>query len=224
MSALLPTLEIDHGQAPSHAVIWLHGLGADGADFAPAVPALGLAATPGVRFVFPNAPEIAVTCNGGWRMPAWYDILAMHRDRRVIDVDGLRASCDAVRRLIAREGERGIPPENVFLAGFSQGGAVAYTTALTHPQRLGGVIALSTYIPDFDLVDRERRPENAALPCFVAHGTADDVVAPALGQRARDWLLAHEHPVTWREFAIDHSVSIGEFRAVGAWLRERIAG
>ena len=132
MSQLLSTIEVETTAHPQFSVIWLHGLGADGSDFEPVVPELGLGSI-GVRFVFPNAPQIPVTCNGGYVMPAWYDIISLGRDSRQVDEAGIIRSREAVRDLIRRENDRGIPCERIFIAGFSQGGAVAYTTALTHP-------------------------------------------------------------------------------------------
>ncbi len=223
MAPLLDCIELLHGRDPRYAVIWLHGLGADGSDFVPVVPELGLAAAPGVRFVFPNAPEIPVTCNGGYVMPAWYDIISLEPESRRIDEAGIAASRAAVRRLIDRENGRGIPCARIFLAGFSQGGAVAYTTALTHPEPLAGVIALSTYLPVEALVAREAAPANAALPVFAAHGSGDDVVAPALGRRARDFVQASGHAVTWREYPMPHTLCLEEVEDIGRWLRERLA-
>lgn len=223
MSEYLPAIEIEQGSKPQFAVIWLHGLGADGSDFVPVVPALGLAESPGVRFVFPHAPVMPVTCNGGWAMPAWYDILSLTPGERRIDEAGLLRSRAALRCLIEREGERGIPAARVFLAGFSQGGAVAYTTALTHPQALGGVIALSTYLPSPGLVEREATEANRGIPVFAAHGDDDDVVAPALGRQARDILLAAGYAVGWREYPMAHEVCFEEIAAIGDWLRERFA-
>ncbi len=222
MEQLLETIELVHGDDPQYAVIWLHGLGADGSDFVPVVPELGLAASPGVRFVFPNAPEMPVTCNGGYVMPAWYDIISLEPNSRRIDEAGIVHSRDAIRRLIERENARGIPCARIFLAGFSQGGAVAYTTALTHPERLAGLIALSTYLPVEALVEREATPANQALPVFAAHGTHDDVVSPALGQRARDFVQAHGHAVVWQEYPMPHSVCLEEVEDIGQWLRERL--
>jgi len=222
MENLLDCIELQHGDDPRYAVIWLHGLGADGSDFVPVVPELGLAASPGVRFVFPNAPEMPVTCNGGYVMPAWYDIISLEPHSRRIDEAGIVASREAIRRLIGRENARGIPSERIFLAGFSQGGAVAYTTALTHPEALAGVIALSTYLPVETLVEREATPANAALPVFGAHGSIDDVVAPALGRRARDFVAARGHAVVWQEYPMPHSVCQEEVEDIGQWLRERL--
>jgi phospholipase/carboxylesterase len=223
MEPVLDTIELTHGDDPRYAVIWLHGLGADGSDFVSIVPELGLAASPGVRFVFPNAPAIPVTCNGGYVMPAWYDIISLEPTSRRIDEAGIVASRAAIRRLIERENARGIASDRIFLAGFSQGGAVAYATALTHPQPLAGVIALSTYLPVEALVEREASPANRALPVFAAHGSDDDVVAPALGRRARDFVAADGHAVAWHEYPMPHSVCLEEVADIGDWLRERLA-
>ncbi|MDR1995966.1 alpha/beta fold hydrolase [Azonexus sp.] len=222
MSHELECIELLHGADPRYAVIWLHGLGADGSDFVPVVPELGLAAQPGVRFVFPNAPEMPVTCNGGYVMPAWYDIVSLDPDSRRIDEAGMIASCAAIRRLIARENARGIPCSHIFLAGFSQGGAVAYATALMHPEALAGLIALSAYLPVEALVEREALPGHAALPVFAAHGSEDDVVAPALGRRARDFAEARGHAVHWHEYPMPHTLCLEEAEDIGRWLRERL--
>lgn len=223
MDDLLDCLEVETGDAPRFAVIWLHGLGADGSDFVPVVPHLGLAAAPAVRFVFPNAPQIPVTCNGGWVMPAWYDIISLAPDAREVDEDGVTRSRAAIRRLIERENVRGIPCERIFLAGFSQGGAIAYAAALTHAERLAGAIALSTYLPTPALVVAEGTAANAGLPVFAAHGTEDDVVGLGLGTRARDFLAARGYPVEWREYPMPHSVCIEEIIDIGAWLGARMA-
>jgi phospholipase/carboxylesterase len=139
---LLPHIELTTGADPQGTVIWMHGLGADGSDFEPIVPELGLDSAPDVRFVFPNAPAIPVTCNGGYVMPAWYDIVSLDADSREVDAAGVIASRQAIRRLIERENRRGVPCARIFVAGFSQGGAVAYTTAVTHAESLAGVIGL----------------------------------------------------------------------------------
>lgn len=223
MSELLPGIEIEHGAKPKYAVIWLHGLGADGSDFVPVVPELGLAAAPGVRFIFPHAPAIPVTCNGGYVMPAWYDIISLDSTSRKIDEAGIVHSRTTIRQLIARENERGIPCANIFLAGFSQGGAVAYTTALTHPEPLAGIIALSTYLPSVALVEREATAANQGIAIFGAHGSEDDVVSPTLGRQARDFLLQRGHVVDWQEYPMPHSVCMEEVEAIGDWLRGRLA-
>lgn len=219
---ILDFVEIESGPQPDAVVIWLHGLGADGSDFVPVVPALGLEGLPGVRFIFPSAPYQAVTCNGGYEMRAWYDILSLAPEHRRIDERGLMASCAAVGELIERERARGMAVGRIFLAGFSQGGAVAYVTALTYPLRLGGVIALSTYLPVPERVARDASPENADLPIFAAHGSEDDVVSPALGRQARDFLLARGGQVAWHEYPLAHSVSATEVADIGRWLRARL--
>ena len=223
MSDLLDALEVQTGAAPRFAVVWMHGLGADGSDFLPVVPHLGLDGAPAVRFVFPNAPAIPVTCNGGWVMPAWYDIVSLAPDAREVDAQGVVRSRAAIRRLIGRENGRGIPCARIFLAGFSQGGAIAYATALTHGERLAGIVALSTYLPTPELVDAEGTAANAAQVVFAAHGSDDDVVGPGLGARARDFLLQRGHAVEWHEYPMPHSVCLEEIADIGAWLRARMA-
>lgn len=216
-------LEVETAPDPSVAVIWLHGLGADGSDFEPIVPELALAPVPALRFVFPNAPLQPVTCNGGYVMPAWYDIIALGGESREIDEAGLLASREIVRALIARERERGIPSERIFLAGFSQGGAVAYLSALTHPEPLAGVIALSTYIPSAALITRELSAANRDIPLFVAHGAQDDVVPLTMGQQALELLRGFGLAPQWRTYPMPHSVCPQEIDDIGAWLRERLS-
>ena len=223
MEALLPSLEVETAPAPKFAVIWLHGLGADGSDFVPIVPELGLPAGCAVRFVFPHAPHRPVTCNGGYVMRAWYDIISLASDSRRIDEAGIVLSRQAVRQLIARENERGIPCRRIFLAGFSQGGAVAYTTALTHPERLAGLLALSTYLPTPALVAAEASAANRDIPVFVAHGTQDDVVSPALGRQALDFLKEHGYHPAWHDYPMPHAVCQEEIEAIGLWLHARMA-
>lgn len=223
MDALLDGIELQTGDTPRFAVIWMHGLGADGSDFVPVVPHLGLDDAPSIRFVFPNAPQIPVSCNGGYVMPAWYDIISLAPNAREVDAAGVRRSREAIRRLIERENQRGVPGERIFVAGFSQGGAIAYSTALTHPQRLAGIVALSTYIPTQALLEAEATAVNAGLPIFAAHGNEDDVVSPELGTRARDLVQSLGHAVEWREYPMPHSVCIEEIIDIGAWLRQRMA-
>jgi phospholipase/carboxylesterase len=200
----------------------MHGLGAEGSDFEAVVPELGLDGGPGVRFIFPHAPQIPVTCNGGYVMPAWYDIVSLDANSRTVDEAGIIASRQAIRRLIARENQRGVPCSRVFVAGFSQGGAVAYTTALTHPETLAGVIALSTYIPVQKLLETEATTANRAVPIFAAHGSEDDVVSPELGIRARDFLVRNGYGVQWHEYPMPHSVCLEEVQEIGSWLRGRM--
>ncbi|KWR87146.1 alpha/beta hydrolase [Cupriavidus sp. IDO] len=223
MSELLPAIEIETAPNPAFSVIWMHGLGADGNDFVPVVPELGLARAPGVRFIFPNAPAIPVTCNGGYVMPAWYDIYSLDEAGRRADEAGIRASRDAIRALIARENARGVPASHIVLAGFSQGGAIAYTTGLTHPETLAGIVALSTYIPAPASLAAEATAANAAIPVFAAHGVEDDIVPLQLGEQARDFLLARQVPVEWHTYRMPHSVCLEEIAAIGAWLGRRFA-
>jgi len=218
----LPPLEVETAANPEYAVIWLHGLGADGSDFVPVVPELGLAESPAVRFIFPHAPYMPVTCNGGYVMRAWYDIISLDSNSRRIDEAGIVASRETLRRLIERENGRGIAVDRIFLAGFSQGGAVAYTTALTHPEKLAGIIALSTYIPSPDLLTEESASPNRNIPIFAAHGTADDVVSPTLGLAARNLLLERGYAVEWHEYPMPHSVCLEEVWAIGRWLGEQM--
>ena len=221
--AEISLLEVETGPEPSAAVIWLHGLGADGSDFEPIVPELGLAGTPALRFIFPNAPLRPVTCNGGYVMPAWYDIISLEPDSRRIDEAGLLESRALVRQLIAREASRGIPSERVFLAGFSQGGAVAYLSGLTHPEPLAGIIALSTYIPSPGLVSRELAEANRRIPVFAAHGSEDDVVSLELGRKALELLHSEGLSPVWRTYPMPHSVCPEEVADIGHWLNQRLA-
>lgn len=223
MDDLLPTIEIETAATVRYSVIWMHGLGADGSDFEAVVPELGLDGGPGVRFIFPNAPHIAVTCNGGYVMPAWYDIVSLDANNRIVDEAGIIASRQAIRRLIERENQRGVPCPRIFIAGFSQGGAVAYTTALTHPAALAGVIALSTYIPVPKLLEAEATAANQALPVFAAHGSEDDVVSPELGIRARDFLSRRGYRVDWHGYPMPHSVCLEEIHDIGHWLAARMS-
>lgn len=223
MTEMLPAIEIETAAMPRYSVIWLHGLGADGSDFEPVVPELGLEGSPGVRFIFPHAPQIPVTCNGGYVMPAWYDIVSLDASNREVDEAGVIASRQAIRRLIERENRRGVPCARIFVAGFSQGGAVAYATALTHAESLAGVIALSTYIPTPALLETEATAANRAVPIFAAHGSDDDVVSPELGIRAQDFLLRQGYGVEWHEYPMPHAVCLEEVQDIGRWLRARMA-
>ena len=224
MDELLPAIEVETAKMPRFSVIWLHGLGADGSDFEAVVPELGLDVSPGVRFIFPHAPQIPVTCNGGYVMPAWYDIISLDSSNRSVDEAGIIHSRQAIRRLIARENQRGVSCSRIFLAGFSQGGAIVYTTALTHPETLAGVIALSTYIPTPKLIEDEATDANRAVPVFAAHGSEDDMVSPELGIRARDFLSRHGYSIEWHEYPMPHSVCLEEIREIGRWLGDRMAG
>lgn len=223
MQEFLPAIEVETSKNPLFSVIWMHGLGADGSDFVPVVAELGLDEAPGIRFIFPHAPEMPVTCNGGYVMPAWYDIISLDSTSRRIDEDGIRASRQAIRDLIAREVERGIPARRIFLAGFSQGGAVAYITALTCREKLAGLIALSTYIPAPGLVASGDAGANRSIPIFAAHGLHDDVVSIDLGLAARDFLRLNGYALEWHDYPIMHSVCLEEIRDISVWLKARMA-
>jgi phospholipase/carboxylesterase len=222
MTDFLETIELQTHGSCDWSVIWMHGLGADGSDFVPVVPELGLDPSVGIRFVFPNAPEIPVTCNGGYVMPAWYDIISLDKSNRDVDAAGIVKSRQQIRDLIEREKERGILSSRIFLAGFSQGGAVAYTTALTHPELLAGVIAMSTYLPVPQLVAEEASEANRQIPIFVAHGTEDDVVSIELGLHAREFLTQNGYASQWQEYPMPHSICLEEIKDIGAWLNERV--
>jgi phospholipase/carboxylesterase len=212
----LETIEIETGPQPSAAVIWLHGLGADGHDFEPVVPELRLPTSKPVRFIFPNAPQRAVTINMGMRMRAWYDILQLGGGAE--DEAGIRESQGALEKLIAIQKRNGIPARKIVLAGFSQGGAIVLQTALRHPERLAGVMALSTYLPLQSKLKQERNSMNSDLPLFMAHGSYDPMIPMLLAQHSRDALLALGYPVEWREYPMPHSVCPEEIADIAAFL------
>jgi phospholipase/carboxylesterase len=218
---LLEAVEIETAPSPSRAVIWIHGLGADGYDFVDIVPALGLRDRP-VRFVFPHAPMRPVTINRGMVMRAWYDV-SDDRGVRREDETGVRASQAQLEGLIAREKQRGIPAERIVLAGFSQGGAMALHTGLRHPERLAGVMALSCFLPLAHLVAGEVSPANRATPVFMAHGVEDPLIPLARARSARDTLAGLRYAVEWHEYPIPHSVSDAEVMDIGAWLARVLA-
>ena len=220
---LLDTVEVCLGEPVRAAVIWLHGLGADGHDFEPVVPRLGLAADAGIRFVFPHAPVRPVTVNGGMPMRAWYDIAGIGPGYRE-DLEGLDRSAAAVRALVARESARGVPPGAIVLAGFSQGGAVALHTAVRHPAALAGVMALSTYLPGSGRLPREATAASRATPILMVHGRRDPVVPFELGEAARDALEAAGYRVEWHAFDMGHEVIPEELRLLGRWLGRVLAG
>lgn len=215
MMQALETLEISASNAISASVIWLHGLGADGHDFAPVVHQLAL---PDIRFILPHAPTRPVTLNGGYMMPAWYDIFGLEAGSKQ-DENGIRASQAQIEALIAREQERGIPAERIVLAGFSQGGAIALHTALRHPHALAGVLALSTYLPLMAQLPSEAHPANQHLPIFMAHGTFDNVISIEVCQISVKWLKQHNYAVTWREYSMVHSVCAEEIADIRNFLR-----
>ncbi|HEX9184656.1 MAG TPA: alpha/beta hydrolase-fold protein [Burkholderiales bacterium] len=221
MATLPEAIEIETGPSPDSAVIWLHGLGADGHDFEPIVPELRLPAQLRVRFVFPHAPVRPVTLNMGMPMRAWYDILQLGGGRE--DDAGIRASQELVEGLLARELARGVPVRRIVLAGFSQGGAIALHTGLRYGERLGGIMALSTYLPLAGSLQAERSRANRDLPILMAHGTLDPMIAVARARESRAALQALGYAVDWREYAMPHSVCAEEIADIAAWLLRTLA-
>ena len=217
--AKLDALQIDTGPEPKHTVIWLHGLGASGHDFASVVPEFVFSKETPVRFIFPHAPELPVTINGGMVMPAWYDILAMDIDRKV-DTQQLRKSSDLVAKFIEQEIARGVASENIIIGGFSQGGAVAYELALSYPKRLGGLFALSTYFATADSINLSEVNHN--LPIFVAHGSFDPVVAETLGQAAVKRLQEMGYQPEYQSYGMEHSLCLEEVRDMDTFLTKLV--
>ncbi len=218
----LPTVEIETSAHPTHSVIWLHGLGADGNDFAPIVPELVAPTWPALRFVFPHAPVRPVTVNGGMPMRAWYDIVGVDLVSRQ-DESGMRASVASVDALIARENERGVPTGRILLAGFSQGGAIALSAGLRHANRLAGIIALSTYLPMQGSFAEERTTANAVTPIFWGHGTGDPIVPLTRGVSSRDLLQSLGYQVSWHTYPMPHSVCAEEVADLRTWMSARLA-
>ncbi|WP_395669628.1 alpha/beta hydrolase [Rhodoferax sp.] len=219
--SLLPCIEIETAPHPSASVIWMHGLGADGNDFAGLVPELDLAGCPPIRFVFPHAPSMPVTINGGYRMPAWYDIFGTDLVSQQ-DAKGIANSEQAIQALIEREIERGVAPGHIVLAGFSQGCAMALHTGLRCQHRLAGIVALSGYLPLADRFANERTTPNLQTPIFMAHGTTDPVVVMARAEDSRNLLASLGHPVQWHTYPMPHSVHPREVADISAFLRRQL--
>jgi len=218
MSEVLETIEIETGERPDAAIVWLHGLGADGNDFVPIVRELDLPSELAVRFVFPHAPMIPVTLNSGYVMRAWYDISFDGVNKRP-DNQGIRSSQAAIEQLIAREKTRGIPARRIVMAGFSQGGAVTLQTGLRHAERLAGLMVLSSYLPLGETLAAEGSPANADVPIFMAHGREDAVIAIDLAERSVEKLRELAYPVDWHEYPMQHSVCLEEIADISAWLK-----
>ena len=213
----LPCIEIETTEQIDAAVIWLHGLGADGNDFAPIVPELHLPESLGIRFIFPHAPAIPVTINGGYIMPAWYDILDMSIDRKV-DIQQLTQSANAITRLIEREIERGIDSKRIIIAGFSQGGAVAIECALTFTKPLAGLLAMSTYFASEPFIKPDQA--NKTIPIEVQHGLADPVVPVQLGQHCEAALKALGYNTDIKTFPMEHAVCPQQIAMISSWLQQ----
>lgn len=217
MSDYLPAVEIEPNGPVRASIVWLHGLGADGHDFAPIVPELSLPDELGVRFVLPHAPSIPVTLNGGMVMPAWYDISEIDLQRRH-DERGVRRSAEQVKALLQREHERGVPWNRIVLAGFSQGGAIALFAALRHPERLAGVLALSTYLVVGESLSAEASAANRDVPILQAHGSRDPMVPLARGEAAHAALQELGYAIEFHSYPMEHSVCPEEIQAVRAFL------
>lgn len=215
----LETIEIETAPDPTASIIWMHGLGADGNDFAPLADEINLPVA--VRYIFPHAPTMPVSINGGYVMRAWYDIsdAALRRE----DESGVRASQKSVEILLAREKSRGIAANRIVLAGFSQGGAIALHTGLRQIERLAGIMALSTYLPLADKLAFEANPANREVPIFMAHGTADPMIPYARATVSRDLLQRHGYPLEWHEYRMQHAVCPQEITDLGAWLARVLA-
>lgn len=217
---LLPAIEKETSARPDSTVIWLHGLGADGNDFAPIIPELRLPATAAIRFIFPHAPAIPVTINGGYVMPAWYDIMEMQINRR-IDIEGLMASARAINGFIDRELDRGIASRRIIVAGFSQGGAVAYQVVLSHDKPLGGLLAMSTYLATADTLDYTA--VNKKIPISVQHGLHDPVVPEQLGRTAVARLIREGYQVSYQSYPMEHSVCPAQIDNISQWLQSLLS-
>ena len=214
-------IELSSGRGkPQNCVIWLHGLGADGHDFEGIVPALQLPPSLAIKFIFPHAPMIPVTINNGYVMRAWYDILGMDIGSQQ-DEAGIRQSQQALAQMIDQQVESGFAPERIVLAGFSQGGAIVLQTGLRYPQRLAGLMALSTYLPLADTLQAEKSPLNQNIPIFMAHGDSDPVVRPELAYLSRARLEQQGYALEWHEYrAMQHGVNEQEIGDISRWLQK----
>ncbi|MFA7399544.1 MAG: alpha/beta hydrolase fold domain-containing protein [Sideroxydans sp.] len=219
MTNPLPHITLLSGRDPTYSIIWLHGLGANGSDFVPIVDEITLPHA--VRYIFPHAPKRPVTINGGFIMPAWYDIRSDNISEAQ-DAEGIRESQRAVDALITQEIATGIAPSHIFLAGFSQGGAIALHCGLRSTQRLGGILALSTYLPLAETVAAEAHPSASKTPIFMAHGRNDPIVPYALGKASLQKLSALGYSVEWHEYAMPHTVCTEEIEAIEQWLQARM--
>jgi phospholipase/carboxylesterase len=229
MNSVLPNITLDTGSNPQHSIIWLHGLGADGEDFVPIAEEMELPVA--VRYIFPHAPMRPVTINGGYVMRAWYDILSAAASAELSasigrneDVEGIRESQAEVEKIIAQEKQRGVAAKNIFLAGFSQGGAVVLYSGLRHSEHLGGILALSTYLPLLKTLQTEADTAARDTPIFMAHGRADPVIPYAFGRASADELLRQGYALEWHDYPMPHSVCPEEIRDIEQWLTRRLAG
>jgi phospholipase/carboxylesterase len=217
MHSKLSIVEIRPKSEHKYSIIWLHGLGADGHDFEGIVPELRLNAEANIHFIFPDAPVLAVTINGGMKMRAWFDIFSL-APKLEPDISGIYRSSELVERLIHDEINKGIPSENIVLAGFSQGGAIALHTGLRFPETLGGIVALSTLLPTAEQLKTERASANDKTPILMAHGILDSMVAVEYGKQTCDELKAMQYPVEWYDFMMEHSVCVEEIERIADFI------
>jgi len=219
---MLDCITLEPDSPATACVIWMHGLGADGNDFVPIVPELNLPTGHGVRFVFPNAPTMPVTINGGYVMRAWYDIVSAELDKRA-DESGVRRSQALIEELIADQRSKGIAADRILLAGFSQGGVIALQTGLRHPEKLAGIMALSTYLACADSLGVEASAANRQIPLFMVHGSMDPVIPVALAKLSKARLETHGYKVEWHEYGMPHSVCAEEIDDIAAFLKRVLA-
>ena len=217
---LIPAIECETGRNPTHTILWMHGLGADGSDFVPFVDELDLSPAPHVRFLFPHAPMRPVTINRGMVRRAWYDFDIVDTDIGLHEnVASLHESQRAIEALIANEKKRGVKPENIVLAGFSQGGAMALQTGLRHPEKLAGIMALSSYLPVPRMLAAEAHPANFSTPVFMAHGEIDHIIPMMFAEASRKQLRESGYTVEWHEYRMAHAVCEEEIADISKWLR-----
>jgi len=219
MTSILPHIVLDRGHAPKHSIIWLHGLGADGEDFVGVAEQINLPVS--MRYIFPHAPKQPVTINGGFVMRSWYDIADIDIGAKQ-DAAGIHASQTEIEKFITQEKARGVSAENIYLAGFSQGGAIALHTGLRHPAKLGGILALSTYLPLADTLSQEVSLSAKKTPIFFAHGRNDPVVPYSLGKLSADKLQQHGYQTDWHEYSMPHSVCAEEINDIELWLTQKL--
>ena len=212
-------VEVPIGDTATHSIIWLHGLGADGNDFVPVVAELERLGISNCRFIFPHAPVRPVTINAGMEMRAWYDITSLDFTQREEDAEGINASSDLLAGLIGREFQKGINPEKIVVAGFSQGGAIVLHTAVRHPHKLAGVMALSTYLPVAQTVAEEKQAANQQTSFFLAHGVQDDVIAIKYARESKKLLEKEGYPVQWHAYEMSHSLNMEEIQDIALWLK-----
>ena len=219
MSETLEAVIIEPAGKPKAVVIWLHGLGADGYDFEPIVPELNLPDDAAVKFIFPHAPTMPVTVNGGYVMRAWYDIVGNDLGEQQ-DQDGIKRSQQHIEALIKAEVAAGIPTEKIVLAGFSQGGAIVLQTGLRYPHRLAGIMVLSSYVPLAESLEKEKHVANQDVSIFYAHGEQDDIIPIGFAKQSRDLLIKQGYQPEWHSYAMPHAVVPDEINAIGVWLRK----